>query len=211
MPLIMLQFCISNQLFYESSVPIIKPSPALLILTIALSPVLSSPLIILSANPFPICFAMRRFKGLAPNFGSYPLSASHSLTWLSMKRVILLSSRRPWSSFIRISTMSRRAEVERRLKTINSCQKFGKRVLSQSTRQSNSHETCSRGRESVVSRAMEQRDLTLTSMRLRNSGESCDNVRDCQDLGWGPSLQFLWTTSMTASLTLGAMSPFSSS
>jgi hypothetical protein len=86
----------------------------------------------LSANPFPICFAMRRFKGLAPNLGSYPLSASHSLTWLSMERVILLSSKRFWSSFILISTMSRRAEVDRRLKTINSCQKVSKRLLSMS-------------------------------------------------------------------------------
>lgn len=103
-----------------SSLPTSSPFPSSLILTTALSPPLICPLIILSDNPLPICFAISLFNGLAPNLGSYPCSASQSLTWSSTCKVILLSSSRFWSSRSLMSTMSRRADVLRRLKIINS-------------------------------------------------------------------------------------------
>jgi hypothetical protein len=97
-----------------------RPSPGKLISTTAMSPVLTSPRMILSANPFPICFEISRFRGRAPNFGSYPRFANHCLTDSSTSRVILLSSRRSCNSFNLISTISRRASVDRRLKMMNS-------------------------------------------------------------------------------------------
>lgn len=100
--------------------PTSSPSPVSLILTIALSPVFTWPLMILSAKPLPICFAMSLFKGRAPNLGSYPRSDSHCRTESLTSRVILRSSSLFWSSLIRISTISRKASGDRRLKMMNS-------------------------------------------------------------------------------------------
>lgn len=110
------QYCMSYGFLLSTS----RPSPAELIVITALSPVLTSPRIILSANPFPICFEISRFRGRAPNFGSYPRLANHRLTDSSTSRIILLSSRRRCNSFNLISTMSRRASADRRLKMMNS-------------------------------------------------------------------------------------------
>lgn len=97
-----------------------NPSFSPFTFTIAVSPVFSSPLMILSAILFPICLLINLFNGLAPNLGSYPRSASQSLTVSSTESVIRRSSSRPCSSLRRMSTISRRADVDNRLKIMNS-------------------------------------------------------------------------------------------
>lgn len=62
-----------NPIFYTSTAPVLlitKPLLSALICTTAVSPVFSSPLIILSASPLPISLEMSLLSGRAPNFGS---------------------------------------------------------------------------------------------------------------------------------------------
>lgn len=109
--------------FYTSTAPVLSianPSFSVLSFTTAFSPVFNSPLMILSASPLPISLEMSRLSGRAPNLGSYPLSDSHCRTSRSTSSVIRRSSSLFWSSKSRISTISRRASLERRLNIINS-------------------------------------------------------------------------------------------
>jgi hypothetical protein len=69
MPLQMLQM-LSPQTLNDSTAPTTSPSPFGSIFTTAVSPVFTSPRMILSAKPFPICLLISLFSGRAPNFGS---------------------------------------------------------------------------------------------------------------------------------------------
>lgn len=97
-----------------------RPLPSSLIVTTAVSFIFTWPRMILSASLLPISWVISLLSGLAPNLGSYPLSASHVLMSSDTSSVMRLSFRRSCSSRRRMSTMSRRASRERRLNTMNS-------------------------------------------------------------------------------------------